>query len=143
MLRALVLALSFCNEVSTKSGAIQFSTALHIRAIIELSANPITPDGRYLVVKGRLWRCSDPSLDDQTPQWLVNERMDAKRAVKAAKPSGDPSEMKQARADVHAAKVALGDERGPVWWTDGAPDLNQSKIQSTTDASWYQGLEST
>lgn len=71
-----------------------------------------------------------------------NERMDAKRAMKAAKPSGDPSEMKQARADVQAAKVALG-ERAPVWWTDGPPDLNQSKIQSTTDASWYQGPEST
>ena len=70
--------------------------ARHIRAIIGLSANPITPDGRYLVVKGRLWRCSDPSLDDQTRQWLVNELMDAKRAVKAAKALGDPREMEQA-----------------------------------------------
>jgi hypothetical protein len=24
---------------------------------------PVTPDGRYFIVRGRLWRMSDPSLD--------------------------------------------------------------------------------
>jgi hypothetical protein len=50
--------------------------------------------------------------------------MDARRAGKAAKASGDSGEIRLARASVQAAKVALG-ERGPVWWDDGAPDLNQ------------------
>jgi hypothetical protein len=36
---------------------------------------------------------------------------------------------------VHAAKVALG-ERGPVWWADGAPDLNRRLVRNTPYADW-------
>lgn len=50
------------------------------------------PDGRYFVVKERLWRCSNPALDGQVRQLLVNELMDARRTVKAAKASGDSSD---------------------------------------------------
>jgi len=83
--------------------------------------NPVTPDGRYFVVKQTLWRCSDPALHEDERQHLVNELMDARRAVKAAKAakaakaSGQPGEMKKARAAVDMAKIGLG-ERGPVWW---------------------------
>ena len=42
---------------------------------------PSTPDGRYFVVKGQLWRCSNPALDEALRQQLVNELMDARRAV--------------------------------------------------------------
>jgi uncharacterized lipoprotein YmbA len=49
--------------------------------------NPTTPDGRCFVVKGRLWRRSNPELDDQVRQLLVNELKDARRAVKTAKAS--------------------------------------------------------
>ena len=99
--------------------------------------NPTTPDGRYFVVKGRLWRCSNPSLSEGKRQHLVNELMGARRAVKSAKASADPSEMKVARAAVHAAKVALG-ERGPIWWTDGAPDFNRHNADNTPYADWYR-----
>jgi hypothetical protein len=104
--------------------------------------NPTTPDGRYFVVKGRLWRCANPSLSEGERQHLVNELMGARRAVKSAKASGDPSEMKVARAAVHAAKVALG-ERGPVWWADGAPDFNRHDVANTPYADWYRALGST
>ncbi|RJX74962.1 hypothetical protein [Pseudomonas sp. LS-2] len=104
--------------------------------------NPITPDGRYFVVNATLWRCSNPSLDDDERQRLVNELMDARRAVKAAKASGDPGEMKIARAAVQATKVALG-ERGPVWWDDGAPDLNRHGVKNTPYSDWYQTLAPT
>lgn len=50
-----------------------------------------TPDGRYLIVRGRLWRATDPSLSEQERQRLVNELMDARRAVKAAKASEAPT----------------------------------------------------
>ena len=43
--------------------------------------------------------------------------------------------MKRARADVQAAKVALG-ERGPVWWRDGAPDYNRKLARNTPYAEW-------
>ncbi|MGA9701304.1 hypothetical protein [Pseudomonas sp.] len=96
-----------------------------------------TPDGRYFVVKGQLWRCTNPALDAATRQHRVNDLMDARRAVKAAKASGDPQQLKLAREHVQRAKVALG-ERGPVWWNDGSPDFNRCKVVNTPYADWFE-----
>lgn len=98
-----------------------------------------TPDGRYFVVNGKLWRCSNPVLDEAERQRLVNELMDARREVKGAKASEDASQLKQARARVHAAKVALG-ERGAPWWTDGSEDYNQRSVGNSPYADWYRSL---
>jgi hypothetical protein len=100
---------------------------------------PTTPDGRYFVVKERLWRCSNPALDEEVRQQQVNELMAARRAVKAAKTSRDSAQLKAARAEVNAAKIGLG-ERGPVWWNDGAPDLNRRMVRNTPYAGWYEAL---
>lgn len=97
----------------------------------------MTPDGRYFVVRGRLWRRSDPALPEERRAALVAELMRARRAVRDA---SDPEAMKVARAAVHATKVALG-ERGPVWWNDGAPDLNRRMVRNTPYAAWYAALE--
>ncbi|OPK07355.1 MULTISPECIES: hypothetical protein [Pseudomonas] len=101
--------------------------------------DPTTPDGRYVVVKGQLWRCTNPLLDEDVRQRLVDELMAARREVKAAKASGDSGQLLVARAKVQKAKVALG-ERGPVWWNDGSPDLNRHKITNTSYAEWYRSL---
>ena len=85
---------------------------------------PRTPDGRYLVVRGRLWRASNPHLDPAAREGLVRDLMDARRAVGAALKSGDGAALRAARRGVDAAKIGLG-ERGPVWWTDGSPDYNR------------------
>ena len=77
-----------------------------------------TPDGRYIVVDGRRWRASDPRLPEERRQELVDELMDARRAVGAAKRAGDAEAERAARDRVHAAKVALG-ERGKPWWEPG------------------------
>lgn len=90
-----------------------------------------TPDGRYIIVDGVLWRATDPRLPDDRRQYLVKELMDARRAVGAAKRAGDARAESRARGRVHAAKVALG-ERGPVWWSDGAPDLTRKKVAGTS-----------
>ena len=103
------------------------------------SAHPVTPDGRYFVVRGRLWRCSDPSLPDVRRQVLVNELMAARRAVRTAPPSGG-SDVSAARARVDAAKRGLG-ERGPVWWDDGAPDLNRRMAVNKPYADWFATLK--
>lgn len=96
----------------------------------------VTPDGRYFVVRGRLWRRANPNLPPETRDTLVRELMAARRAVKAALKSGGPAELALARKAVDTAKVALG-ERGPVWWTDGAPDLNRHKVSGTPYAEWW------
>ena len=97
---------------------------------------PTTPDGRYFVVKGRLWRCTNPHLDEATRQQFVRELMAARRAVKHA---SDETALKAARQQVHAAKVALG-ERGPVWWDDDMPDYNRHLVKNTPYADWYTAL---
>ncbi|MEA9557078.1 hypothetical protein VC273_14510 [Xanthomonas nasturtii] len=99
-----------------------------------------TPDGRYLIVRGRLWRTSDPQLSAAVRARLVAELMDARRAVKAAKRHDDAQQLARARAEVDAAKIALG-ERGPVWWTDGADDLTRHLVKNTPYADWFDGLD--
>jgi len=94
----------------------------------------VTPDGRYFVHRGILWRCSNPALPDDERQRLVRELMGARRAVGAALRANDPDAERDARARVHAAKVALG-ERGPTWW-DG-PDLNRTAVARSPYAAWY------
>lgn len=98
---------------------------------------PDTPDGRYFVVRGRLWRKSDPALDDETRTRLVKELMAARRAVRQAK--GDCVALVQARAQVDETKIALG-ERGKVWWDDGEPDLNRHLVKNTVYAAWFSQL---
>lgn len=100
---------------------------------------PTTPDGRYFVVKGQLWRCSNPALSEAERQRLVNVLMAARRAVKAAKASHDEPALRQARAQVDEAKTDLG-ERGPVWWGDASPDYNRQRVANTPYAQWYQSL---
>lgn len=100
-----------------------------------------TPDGRYLVVRGRLWRTSNPNLDEGLREKLVRELMSARRAKGAAVRAGDAVAREEARQAVDDAKQALG-ERGPVWWTDGAPDLNRHMVKNTGYAEWYARQES-
>ena len=100
---------------------------------------PTTPDGRYFVVKGQLWRCSNPALPEETRQKLVNELMDARRDVGKGKRTDDDALIADARKRVHTAKVALG-ERGDPWWTDGAPDYNRKLAKNTPYAEWYEEI---
>ena len=100
---------------------------------------PSTPDGRYFVVKGRLWRTSNPDLAPEARQEFVDQLMSARRQVGLALKAGDKEAERQARAAVDAAKHALG-ERGPVWWTDGAPDFNRRMVKNTPYAAWYAAL---
>ncbi len=78
-----------------------------------------TPDGRHVIIDGRKWRATNPNLPEDERKRLVSELMAARRAVGSALKTGDKDEEAQARARVHAAKVALG-ERGPKWW-EGTP----------------------
>jgi hypothetical protein len=97
----------------------------------------VTPDGRYFVVRGRLWRRANPELSTEKREMLIRELMNARRAVKTALRSGVAGELALARKAVDEAKISLG-ERGPVWWTDGSPDLNRQKVKDSPYAEWYR-----
>jgi hypothetical protein len=95
-----------------------------------------TPDGRYVVVRGRLWRAANPHLPEAERAALVKELMAARAAVRAGLRANDARALRAARERVHAAKVALG-ERGPVWW-DGAPDYTRRLAKNTPYREWYE-----
>ena len=102
--------------------------------------HPVTPDGRYFVVRGRLWRLANPAsrgrpsgTADAGPDGGAPCGAGRARGDGAARPSGPRA------ADVDAAKRALG-ERGPAWWQDGAPDLNRRLARNTPYAAWFASL---
>ena len=97
---------------------------------------PRTPDGRYFVVRGRLWRLSNPGVPAEERARQVRKLMRARRDLGIAKRTGDRDLSRRARRRVQEAKVALG-ERGPVWRTDGTPDYNRRMVRSTPYAGWY------
>jgi len=97
---------------------------------------PRTPDGRYIVVRGTLWRASNPALSDDVRERFVHELMDARRAVARARREEDVDAEVHAHDEVDRVKRALG-ERGDVWWTVGAPDYTRKRIAKTPYAAWW------
>jgi hypothetical protein len=106
------------------------------RPIAPAEVHATTPDGRYFVVNGRLWRRANPHLPADVRQKLVQELMDARRALRGSAPE---AVRQAAREQVDRAKRALG-ERGPVWWTDGAPDFNRWMARNTPYGEWFARL---
>ena len=105
-----------------------------------MTAPLTTPDGRYIVVRGRLWRAANPGLSSAVREGLVDRLMAGRRAVARARAGKDPAALAAARAEVDAAKVGLG-ERGAVWWIDGAPDLNRHMARNTPYGAWFAALK--
>lgn len=100
--------------------------------------HPTTPDGRYFVVRGRLWRKANPELPEELRNALVQQLMDARRLLRGRRAE---AERAAARRQVDEAKRALG-ERGPVWWTDQAPDFNRKLAKNTPYRDWFASLGS-
>ncbi|MBJ7483189.1 hypothetical protein [Brevundimonas sp.] len=99
----------------------------------------VTLDGRYLI-RGGLWRRADPALTPDQRGARVHELLAARRAVRDALGYPDADALAAARGRVDAAKTPLG-ERGPVWWSDGAPDLNRNMARTTHYAAWFEAVE--
>jgi hypothetical protein len=98
--------------------------------------HPVTPDGRYFVVRGRLWRMANPGIDEAKRTDLVHRLMKARREVRSAKECAHHEAEGAAHKAVDEIKRALG-ERGPVWWDDGSPDLNRFMAKNTPYSDWY------
>lgn len=79
---------------------------------------------------------ANPGLEAAKRSKLTKRLMTARRAVREAKASENLEAEEAAHRAVDDAKRALG-ERGPVWWKDGAPDLNRHMAKNTPYAAWY------
>lgn len=84
-----------------------------------------TPDGRWLIIDGRRWRATDPSIPEALRAELVKELMRGRRLVRTR---GD-----DARPFVHDAKVALG-ERGEPWWEPTSDAALRERLAATVRA---------
>lgn len=84
-----------------------------------------TADGHHIIVNGRRWRATDPSIPENLRQELVDELMAARRAVKATE--------SDARRRVQDAKTALG-ERGAPWWEEPSAAQAEERIAATIRA---------
>lgn len=72
-------------------------------------------DERWLVINGRRWRRTDPSLPADLVAALTSHLGRGRSGVRRAK--GDPDATSAARRRVDLAKHGLG-ERGPYWWDE-------------------------
>ena len=109
--------------------------------IAAMTSELTTPDGRYHVIQGRLWRAPNPTLPAAAKVRHMRELLNGRRALKAAKASGDETAITAARQQVAAAQAGLG-ERGKVWWKDGAPDFNRTLVKNSPYADWFAAVDS-
>jgi hypothetical protein len=93
-----------------------------------------TPDGRYVVVRGRLWRATNPHLTAERRSELVHALMQARRDVHRYR--DDPEQLAGARARVQQAKEGLG-ERGPPWWGDATDACHRHMAIHTPYRDWF------
>ncbi|MEV5044602.1 hypothetical protein AB0N20_07960 [Streptomyces griseoincarnatus] len=91
-----------------------------------------TPDGHHVVIRGRKWRATDPSIPEETAARLRRLLMSARRAVRSATTADDEQAERAARSRVNRAKTALG-ERGTPWWEQSGDERRRR---------WEAGLES-
>lgn len=78
-----------------------------------MCAPELTDNGRYVVIKGRRWRATDPAIPEERRAELTRILMAWRREVRRTKGTAGEG---AARAGVQAAKVALGERGSPPWW---------------------------
>ncbi len=84
-------------------------------------------DSHWLIIDGRRWRRTDPSLPSDVVDALKSHLGRGRSAVRTAKRHGDEEGEAAARRRVNLAKHGLG-ERGPRWWeTDEAVRLRLAR----------------
>ncbi|MFF5892352.1 hypothetical protein ACFY72_26750 [Streptomyces globisporus] len=56
-----------------------------------------TEDGRYVIIDGRRWRATDPTVPEDAAAALRSHLMAARRAVREAKRATDDAALRRAR----------------------------------------------
>ena len=77
----------------------------------------VPDEERWLVIHGRRWRRTDPSLPADLIEALTSHLGRGRSGVRAGKKAGDDERVSASRRRVGLAKAGLG-ERGPYWWDE-------------------------
>lgn len=87
---------------------------------------------RWLVVDGRRWPRTDPSLQAELVDALKSHLGRGRSGIRTAKRAGDDAAIATARERVSLAKHGLG-ERGHRWW-DEPEDARLARAQEALRA---------
>ncbi|KAK3985274.1 hypothetical protein QBC44DRAFT_345418 [Cladorrhinum sp. PSN332] len=89
-------------------------------ALSSRSAPRTTQDGHHVIVKGRKWRATDPSVPDEAvaelKYYLAMGRSGIREPQKGQPP--DEEKIKLLRHTAALSKVGLGQRGKPEWWND-------------------------
>lgn len=80
-------------------------------------ATSVPDEERWLVIDGRRWRRTDPSLPADVVEALTSHLGKGRSGVRAGKKARDDERVTASRRRVGLAKAGLG-ERGPYWWDE-------------------------
>lgn len=76
-----------------------------------------TPDGHYIIVKGRKWRATDPAIPEAEFEELKHFLALGRSGSRKSKTKSE-DDIKAAREYTGLAKLGLGERGQPVWWED-------------------------
>ena len=82
-----------------------------LRSSMATESPPVTPDGRYILVRGRLWRRANPHLPEADRQRHVDALMTARRDVARGNRAG----VIRLRLPVAWTGQNSADNRRPAW----------------------------
>ncbi len=100
-----------------------------------MADDAVSDDERWLVINGRRWRRTDPSLPAELVAALTSHLGRGRSGVRRAQ--GDPDALAAARRRVDLAKHGLG-ERGPYWWDEPESERLHRARQALAE---LEGLE--
>ena len=103
------------HDKTSEAGAPGTSTTASQEA--QGPSTSVPDEERWLVIHGRRWRRTDPSLPADVVEALTSHLGKGRSGVRAGKKTGDDERVTASRRRVGLAKAGLG-ERGPYWWDE-------------------------